>query len=252
LEDAVSAASHLAAQSDEFGGVELARRWGINSMRTALLYLGRAEEALAGVSPGTVARPAPEHGSGGSDAALAPEAALCFAHLGRRAEAQSGLQAHLTPDPGESFQETLTTNSLTWLLEAAVLVGDYVAARQFAHRLSAAGNLSISIGTAASGTCPARHLGAASALLGDRNRALEFCRQALQAAGKIGFRPEIALTHLQLAQLLLDGNDPQQRINAYTHLEFAIAELKDMRMRPGLEVALELAERAGAPTRRTA
>ena len=32
--------------------------------------------------------------------------------------------------------------------------------------------------------------------------------QALEVAGKIRFRPEIALTHLQLAELLLDAEGP--------------------------------------------
>jgi DNA-binding CsgD family transcriptional regulator len=247
LDNAISAASQMAGQGDEFGHVELARRWGVNSMRAALLYLGRGEEALAAVGPATVARPAPDNATGRPDSFLAPEAALCFAHLGRREEAQRGLQAHLAPEPAESFQETLSTNSLTWLLEAAVLVGDKAAARQFARRLSGApAQISISLGTAACGTCPARHLGRAAALLGDRQRALDYYRQALEVAGRIAFRPELALTHLQLADVLLAGDDHQSCAAGRAHLEFAIAELTRMQMKPALEVALELAGRTGA------
>jgi DNA-binding NarL/FixJ family response regulator len=61
--------------------------------------------------------------------------------------------------------------------------------------------------------------------------------QALQSAGKIGFRPEIALTHLQLAELLLEETDGS---GAIEHLDLAIPELRDMRMRPALEHALAL------------
>src|SRR5712692_6661975 len=53
-------------------------------------------------------------------------------------------------------------------------------------------------------TVIARHLGAASALLGDREAARRYYEQALEVAGKVRFRPEIALTHLQLAELLLE------------------------------------------------
>jgi DNA-binding NarL/FixJ family response regulator len=63
--------------------------------------------------------------------------------------------------------------------------------------------------------------------------------QALEAAGKIRFRPELALTHLRLAELLVDeGGVPA----VLEHLNIAIPELQDMKMQPALERALALRE----------
>jgi len=52
------------------------------------------------------------------------------------------------------------------------------------------------------------------------------------------FRPELALTRLQLAELLLE-RCPKERAAALEHLDFAIAEFRDMKMRPWLERALK-------------
>jgi uncharacterized protein (DUF924 family) len=51
------------------------------------------------------------------------------------------------------------------------------------------------------------------------------------------FRPEVALTRLQLAELLLD-HYPEERAEALGHLDFAINEFRDMKMQPSLERAL--------------
>jgi DNA-binding NarL/FixJ family response regulator len=58
---------------------------------------------------------------------------------------------------------------------------------------------------------------------------------------RAGFRPDIALTHLQLADMLLDEGD---RLTAQQHLEIAVPELRDMKMQPALERALRLAQLA--------
>ena len=86
-------------------------------------------------------------------------------------------------------------------------------------------------------TTVARHLGAAAVLLGDLGSAREYYLQAIDFAGGIGFRPEIALTRLQLAELLLD-HYPGERSNALEHLDFAIGEFREMKMQPSLERAL--------------
>ncbi len=68
----------------------------------------------------------------------------------------------------------------------------------------------------------------------------------------MSFRPEEALTHLQLAELLLDPSTGpalsgaegsgqgknQDRAEALEHLETAIAEFREMKMQPSLERAL--------------
>lgn len=54
--------------------------------------------------------------------------------------------------------------------------------------------------------------------------------------GKIRLRPEIALTRLQLAELLL-GCYPQREAEVPGHLDFAAAEFRTMKMTPSLERA---------------
>ena len=58
---------------------------------------------------------------------------------------------------------------------------------------------------------------------------------------KIRHRPEIALTRLELAELLLD-HYPDDRAEALEHLDLAITELRDMKMQPALERALSRRE----------
>jgi hypothetical protein len=67
--------------------------------------------------------------------------------------------------------------------------------------------------------------------------AREYYASALEYCAKLGFRPEIALIHLDLAELLLD-HYPDARDAAIEHLDFAIAELRNMKMQPALERAL--------------
>jgi DNA-binding NarL/FixJ family response regulator len=63
--------------------------------------------------------------------------------------------------------------------------------------------------------------------------------QALESASKIRFRPEMALAHLRLAELMLEeGDDADVR----EHLDIAIPELRDMKMQPALERGLSVLE----------
>jgi DNA-binding NarL/FixJ family response regulator len=84
-------------------------------------------------------------------------------------------------------------------------------------------------------------LGAAAALLGERREARAYYLQALDVGATIGFRPEIALTHLELAGLLL-GEGLAMQAEAFGHLDFAIDELRAMGMQPALKRALRLRE----------
>ena len=62
-------------------------------------------------------------------------------------------------------------------------------------------------------------------------------RPASDAATDMRFRPEIALTRLQLAELLPE-NCPDERPEALEHLDFVIGEFREMKMQPPLERAL--------------
>jgi tetratricopeptide (TPR) repeat protein len=86
-------------------------------------------------------------------------------------------------------------------------------------------------------TCVARHLGGAAALLGRYEEARKHYEEAIKVCSEMRFRPELALTRLQLAELLLERY-PKKRAEALEHLDFAISEFRDMKMRPWLERAL--------------
>jgi serine/threonine protein kinase/class 3 adenylate cyclase len=124
--------------------------------------------------------------------------------------------------------------ALLHVLEAAVLVADREAAARLSEWLAPTAPLSkVPIGLA----CPARQLGAAAALLGNPEQARSYYQQALETAGKIRFRPEIALTHLQLAELLLEHYPAEQK-EALGHLDSAAGEFRAMNMKPWLERAM--------------
>jgi ATP/maltotriose-dependent transcriptional regulator MalT len=142
------------------------------------------------------------------------------------------------------------------LLQAAVVVEHQTASTALAARLTCVAHLQGS-DAAIMFTSVARHLGDAAALSGDKTAARAYYMKALEAAGRIRFRPELALTHLRLAELLLEEGDAHAQSEALEHLEVAIPELQDMHMRPGLERGLALREKlmpaaAQEPSRRSA
>ncbi len=98
----------------------------------------------------------------------------------------------------------------------------------------------------------ARFLGSVAVLMGDCAAAREHYQPGFDWATKIRHRPQIALTRLELAELLLgdavsDQKSPvsgqmvaaeRQRAVGLEHLDFAIKELEAMEMQPGLDRAL--------------
>jgi hypothetical protein len=86
-------------------------------------------------------------------------------------------------------------------------------------------------------TCVARHLGGAAALLGRHDEARRYYQEAVKVCTDMPFRPELALTRLQLAGLILD-HYPDEKKEAVEHLAFCIPEFRDMNMKPWLERAL--------------
>jgi tetratricopeptide (TPR) repeat protein len=86
-------------------------------------------------------------------------------------------------------------------------------------------------------TCVARHLGGAEALLGRHEEARKHYEEAIKVCTRMKFRPELALARLQFAELLLE-HYAKERAEALQHLDFAISEFRDMKMRPWLERAL--------------
>lgn len=86
-------------------------------------------------------------------------------------------------------------------------------------------------------TCIARHLGAAAALLERYDEAREYYKEAIRVCTDMKFRPELTLSHLQLAELLL-AHYPDEKKEALEHLDFSINEFREMKMQPSLERAL--------------
>jgi tetratricopeptide (TPR) repeat protein len=86
-------------------------------------------------------------------------------------------------------------------------------------------------------TCVARHLGGAAGLLGRHEEARKHYKEAIKVCTAMRFRPELALTRLQLAELLLE-HYPKERAAALEYLDFAISEFRDMKMQPWLERTL--------------
>jgi ATP/maltotriose-dependent transcriptional regulator MalT len=221
---------------DETGRGDRGRDAGSGPMMMPALYLGRADVWLAAFDEYAllVGRTQPGRPTAFFIRFTAARA-LCLAQVGRVEEARTLVRPLLDAITGGTIDDEAPFGSLALLLQAAVALEDQAAAQALAARLACVAHLS---GDTAVTTCVARHLGDAAALVGDRTAARAYYAQALESAGKIRFRPELALTHLRLAELLLEEADDAARPEALEHLDLAVPELQDMKMEPALERAL--------------
>jgi DNA-binding CsgD family transcriptional regulator len=89
-----------------------------------------------------------------------------------------------------------------------------------------------------------RQRGEAYVFLEEFDEARTHFLAALAAGEKMRFRPEVALTRLALAELILD-HYPRERAEAFEHLEFCIPEFREMKMQPSLVKAEGLLARRG-------
>jgi DNA-binding CsgD family transcriptional regulator len=130
-------------------------------------------------------------------------------------------------------------HALCGLLEVSIRCGDTTTAEALLRRLSSlAGRLQPYYTIVSFG----RLLGEAAAMLRRPGEARSYFRQALELCQRVRFRPEIALLHLDLAQLLSDSY-PRERAEAVEHLRFAISEFAEMHMQPSLDRANRLLAR---------
>jgi DNA-binding CsgD family transcriptional regulator len=221
LEEALALSRGFVERADALGASARARLFAANMLLPPALYLGRPHAWLEAVEQyALVASPA--------------QRSIALACLGRLDEAR----ALVGPAPGRiAAADEPPMSALAYSLQAAIALRDQEAARVLGGRLAVVSHLSIGDWFY---TCVARHLGDASVLVGDRAAAHAYYVQALDAAGKIRFRPELALTHVSLAELLLQESDDAARSDALEHLSIAIPELQDMKMQPALERALVL------------
>ena len=149
------------------------------------------------------------------------------AEAGRLEEARSSLR-ELVP---EAEWNSL---NLASFLQAATLLADLPAVEE-AYRLlrEKQGAWALLV----SSVILPRLLGQAATLLGLHMQAREHYEEALDFCIEVRHRPGLALSHLDLAELLLE-HYPEERDAAIEHLDFAIGEFREMKMQPSLERAL--------------
>jgi hypothetical protein len=226
LEETVAGGERLIRRADELG-IPVAGQQAAESLTfEPLLYLGRPDEVLPRFThlvPNIQQRPD-----------LRAMLAIQAAHQGRRTEALEQLTDVLAVLQSLAKDGQAMAYAVASLLEAAVLVEDVEAAA--AARRELAGKVPVTT-REMSLLNVQRFLGEAARLLGERDGARTEYERSLTWATRIRHRPEVALTRLAMAELLLDG-DQTERAVAHGHLDVAIEELRIMKMQPALERAL--------------
>jgi tetratricopeptide (TPR) repeat protein len=226
LEEAVAIRHRILALGEEQGILQFAGVWA-SWLVPASVYLGSAGQAIE--SRLQITRNHPQN--------VASNQGILFylTHLGRYAEVVEMLERLVVACPGigSAEDEIMVCIGIT-SLEAAVLAGHRQAAELLLPRLAATSRITSGLWFT---TCAGRHMGAAAAFLGRYEEARKHYQKAIEDCTEMKFRPELALTRLQLAELLLD-HYPQERAEALDHLDFAIKEFQDMKMQPSLERAL--------------
>jgi hypothetical protein len=153
---------------------------------------------------------------------------------GEKEEVVTMLEEFADHNAAEPEKTKYHFGALVLLLETAVLAQHTRAAEVLLNLLAGAVFKTTGVYNP---TCVARHLGGAATLLGRHQEARRHYREAIKVCTGMRFRPELALTRLQLAELLLE-HYARERAKALEHLDFAMSEFRDMKMRPWLERAL--------------
>jgi tetratricopeptide (TPR) repeat protein len=226
LEEALAIRRRMLARAEEQGVLEFTVGWSFFVL-PARVHLGDAGRALEFNLQ--FLRRIPQNLS------IQQMTMFCLMHLGRYAEVAEMLEQVVVARPriGSAEDETMA-----WIdvisLEAAVLAGHRQAVELLLRRLTGCNSRTSGLYLS---TCTGRHLGAAAAFLGKPDEARKHYAEAIKVCTEMKFRPELALTRLQLAELLLE-HYPDEKIEALEHLDFAITEFQDMKMQPSLERAL--------------
>ena len=236
LEDAVALAYDIVRLSDDIGSGVFGRMNAGNIAFRALLDLGRPQEALDLLGLGWQAAALNQE-----PAVNLPRRALALAWSGQDVEAASLLQEVMAlRGIGPEEDGNVATTDLLPLLETAVLLQDADRAATLSCRLERVPDLiKVHGGTQ---TSVGRVVGDAALMLGRPDEARTFYETAMTVCEKIRFRPEIAILHLSLAELLLKHYQEEAR-NASRHLELAVSEFSRLAMKPWLERAMNLTRR---------
>jgi DNA-binding CsgD family transcriptional regulator len=191
LEDALVQWRRYVERADELGASLRGRMLGLHLLLATARYLGRAETWLT----------ASDEFVRMGGFRTAPRVATCLAELGRLEEARAIVGPLLDEIAMRSDDDETPMGELENFLQAAIALDHRRAASVLMARLDCVAHLST---FPVFKTCVARQLADAAILVGDRTAAQAYYAQALEAAGKIRFRPELALTHLSLAELLFE------------------------------------------------
>jgi tetratricopeptide (TPR) repeat protein len=224
LEGAVILAQGTVVRGAELGAPGQSRVVALMLNTAALIWLGRPEELILQLDSA--------YGSVQSEIFFGTVRRAAAAAHARHADAAQLLRTIL-PASAEAFAE-MPISGPDWILDAALTLGDRDAARALAVALTPTAGLAFLMFI---GPSPARLLGEEALSRGATAEARAFFERAIDVTSQIRFRPEIALSRLGLAEVLL-GNYPDERAEALEHLDFAIEELRAMKMQPSLERAL--------------
>jgi tetratricopeptide (TPR) repeat protein len=208
LEQVLDVGERIRARGAELGREEAGRLQAGRTTRRALLYLGRIDGALEGIP-----EPRELFASGG---VYSGQRALFLAHAGRRAEAADILRQWLAARDMSRSDDPTSASLLRYLLEASIVLEDVEAASLFATRMAPlAGLLHTEAGMI---YCVGRACGGAAVLMGQTDKARGYYEQALDVCTRARFRPELALTRLEIAELLLAHypNEKRQRWSTST------------------------------------
>jgi tetratricopeptide (TPR) repeat protein/archaellum biogenesis ATPase FlaH len=215
FEEAVKLAEHVQKRSEEvnFSGLS----YYLSQIRVNI-YMGLPIETIVSKMPLV-------------SIILAP---IGLAYSSRFTEAEKSLEGFLTQRMTLTAPNEVPAYWDISILETSVLIKNRQIAEMMLDRFSGKGVYTSGIYWI---TCVPRHLGGAAALLGRYDEARQHYQEAIRVCTEMRFRPELALTHLQLAELLLD-HYPDEKKDALEHLDFAIKEFREMKMQPSLERAL--------------
>jgi tetratricopeptide (TPR) repeat protein len=229
LENAMGMAERIRARGEEANAAGFANIYTKVAGFRARIYLGLSLEALEREVRGF----------------LVHDELLCLvqAHLGRKEAVSEIVDKQVVRRPNISTVEDMTADWIdSLLLEASVLIGHSQDAELLLNRFSGSGLCTPGFLYT---TCIVRHLGGAAALLGRYDEARKYYQEAIKICTEMPFRPELALSRLQLTELLLE-HYPGEKKEALEHLDFAIKEFREMKMQPYLEKALRHKEILGA------
>jgi tetratricopeptide (TPR) repeat protein len=152
--------------------------------------------------------------------------------LGQMDEANRRLNRMIESRPHITTTDDMTQAGLDVLnLESAIRAGHLQAVELLTRRF--ANNTLATVGV----FCVARILGGGAALLERYDEAREHYKEAIRICTDMRFRLELALSRLEIAELLLDHYS-DEKAEAIEHLDFSINEFREMKMQPSLERAL--------------